>query len=285
MARNPRKMRNYQFRVKKKGRWVWKNLRYHASKLIRGSVIIFISCIALALVGGTGYLMCRLPFFQVKEVNVHGCARIQRERVIQLADLKGKNIISLNLRQVARRIKQERWIEQVVVRRELPDRIEICLKERQAVALVNLDAIWLVDEKGRVFMQVRDDEYFDLPMLTGLSREYLKREPQKANQLIRQALTLVPLVHARIGLSQENISEIHINPDTGFSFYDVESATQVKLGLSDFYEKLERYRKLRGVMNSERTPRVIDLRYKDKILVTLDEVHTNHGSKEVKKNG
>jgi cell division protein FtsQ len=221
----------------------------------------------------------------VKEVNVHGCARIQRERVIQLADLKGKNIISLNLRQVARRIKQERWIEQVVVRRELPDRIEICLKERQAVALVNLDAIWLVDEKGRVFMQVSDDEYFDLPMLTGLSREYLKREPQKANQLIRQALTLVPLVHARIGLSQENISEIHINPDTGFSFYDVESATQVKLGLSDFYEKLERYRKLRGVMNSERTPRVIDLRYKDKILVTLDEVHTNHGSKEVKKNG
>jgi cell division protein FtsQ len=285
MARNPRKMRNYQFRVKKKGRWVWKNLRYHASKLIRGSVIIFISCIALALVGGTGYLMCRLPFFQVKEVNVHGCARIQRERVIQLADLKGKNIISLNLRQVARRIKQERWIEQVVVRRELPDRIEICLKERQAVALVNLDAIWLVDEKGRVFMQVSDDEYFDLPMLTGLSREYLKREPQKANQLIRQALTLVPLVHARIGLSQENISEIHINPDTGFSFYDVESATQVKLGLSDFYEKLERYRKLRRVMDKERTPRVIDLRYKDKIFVTLDAAHTNRGSKEVKKNG
>jgi cell division protein FtsQ len=285
MARNPRKMRNYQFRVKKKGRWVWKNLRYHAPKLIRGSVIIFISCIALALVGGTGYLMCRLPFFQVKEVSVHGCARIQRERVIALSDLKGKNIISLNLRQVARRIKQERWIEQVVVRRELPDRIEICLKERQAVALVNLDAIWLVDEKGRVFMQVSDDEYFDLPMLTGLSREYLKREPQKANQLIRQALTLVPLVHAGIGLSQENISEIHINPDTGFSFYDVESATQVKLGLSDFYEKLERYRKLRRVMDKERTPRVIDLRYKDKILVTLDEVHTNHGSKEVRKNG
>jgi cell division protein FtsQ len=285
MARNPRKMRNYQFRVKKKGRWVWKNLRYHAPKLIRGSVIIFISCIALALVGGTGYLMCRLPFFQVKEVNVHGCARIQRERVIQLSDLKGKNIISLNLRQVARRIKQERWIEQVVVRRELPDRIEICLKERQAVALVNLDAIWLVDEKGRVFMQVSDDEYFDLPMLTGLSREYLKREPQKANQLIRQALTLVPLVHTRIGLSQENISEIHINPDTGFSFYDVESTTQVKLGLSDFYEKLERYRKLRRVMDKERTPRVIDLRYKDKIFVTLDAAHTNRGSKEVKKNG
>jgi len=285
MARNPRKMRNYQFRVKKKGRWVWKNLRHHAPKLIRVSIIIGISCLALSLVGGTGYLMCRSSFFQVKEVSVHGCARIQRERVIELSDLKGKNIISLNLRQVARRIKQERWIEQVVVRRELPDRIEIYLKERQAVALVNLDANWLVDAKGKVFMQVRDNEYFDLPMLTGLSREYLEKDPQKANQLIRQALTLVPLVEARIGLSQENISEIHINPDTGFSFYDVESATQVKLGLSDFYEKLERYRKLRGAMDKEMIPRVIDLRYKDKILVTLDASQTNHGSKEVRKNG
>ena len=286
MAHRPRSMKNYQFRVQKKGRRMWRNICHQAPKLIKGSFLLLISCAILSVLGWIGYLMYQSPFFQVKDIKVHGCAKIQRDRVIELADLKGKNILSLNLRQVARRIKQERWIEHVAVKRELPDRIEIELKERQGVALINLDTICLVDEKGVIFKKVMNGEHFDLPVLTGLSREYLQTDPQKSNQLIRQALALVPLVNARIGLSQEDISEIHIDPDAGFSLFEVKNATQVKLGFSDFYEKLERYRRVREIMAREKTPGVIDLRYKDKILVTWDNTHTAiHGSKEVRKNG
>jgi cell division protein FtsQ len=279
-------MKNYPFRVRKKGRWMWRYLRHQAPKLLKGLILLLISCFTLSIVAGIGYLMYRSPFFQVKEIRVDGCDRIHKNRVIEFSDLKGKNILSLNLREVARRVKQERWIEQVVVKRVLPDRVEICLRERQAVVLINLDTIYLVDGKGMIFRKVRSGEYFDLPVFTGLSREYLQRDPKKSNQLIQQAIALVYLVNERIGLSQDKISEIHIDPDIGFSLFVGKIATQFKLGFSDFHEKLELYKKVREIMDKERMPRVIDLRYKDKILVTLEEIHrTTRGNKEVRKNG
>jgi cell division protein FtsQ len=254
--------------------------------VIKGIFLVFISFGILSILGGIGYLINQSSLFQVRKIKVHGCIRIQRDRVIELADLKGKNILFLNLGKVARRIKQERWIEHVAVKRELPDRIEIEIKERQGIALINLDAIYLVDEKGLVFRKVMDNEHFDLPILTGLNREYLKRNPERSNQLIRQALGLIRLVHTRLGLSPDDVSEISIDLVAGFSLFDFKNATQIKLGISDFYEKLERYRKMRDIMERERVPRIIDLRYKDKILVTWDDTHyAVQGSKEVKKNG
>jgi cell division protein FtsQ len=279
-------MKNYPFKVKKKGRRMWRVLRHRAPKLLKGLILFFIFGLFLSIFGGIGYLMYRSPLFQVKEVRIHGCSRVQRDRVVDLVDLKGKNILSLNLRQVARRIKQERWIDHVVVKRVLPDRIEIDLLERQAVALVNLDSIYLVDEKGIIFRDVRDGEYFDLPVFTGLSRGYLQKDLKKSSQLIKQAIALLFLVDEKIGLSRDKVSEIHIDPDIGFSLFDVENATQIKLGFNDFQEKLERYKRIREVMDRERTPRVIDLRCKDKVFVSLDETkHSVSGNREVKKNG
>jgi cell division protein FtsQ len=272
--------------MQKKGRWIWKNLFHQSPRLINVYRVLLISSLTLSILGVIGYFIYRSPLFQVREIKIHGCSRIQKDRIIRVAELKGKNILSLNLRQVARKIKQEHWIEHVAVKRELPNRIEIEIRERQAIALINLDNIYLVDAKGVIFKKVLKGEHFDLPVLTGLNPEFLQREPEKSGQLIRQALALIPLVNARIGLSERDISEISIDPDTGFSLFDVENVSQVKLGFSDFYERLERYKRVREVMEREKRPRVIDLRYKDKIIVTWDDTRKKiHESKEVRRNG
>jgi len=286
MFHYPQMIKNYQFKVGKKGRRIRRNLHHRAPKLIKGSILLLISCVSLSFLGVMGYLMFRSPFFQIKEVKVYGCSRLQRDRVVEPSDLKGRNILSLNLKQVARKIEQERWIKNVVVKRGLPDRIEIYLRERRPIALINLGDIYLVDEDGIVFRKVKSGEYFDLPILTGLGRKYLQRDPQKFIHLIRQALVLLYLLDEKMGLSQDKISEIHIDGDIGFSLFDVESTTQIKLGFSEFREKLERFKRVKEVMDKEITPRVIDLRYEDKIYVTLDERdNIVHGSKGVRKNG
>ena len=286
MAHASRKVRNYPFKVKKKGRRIWKSLLHHSLGLIKGSAVLVACCLFFSLLGAGGYLLARCPYFQVREVKVFGCRRIPSDRIVELTDLKGRNILCLNLKKVASRIKQERWIEQVMVKRDLPDRIEIHLKERHAKALVNLGEMHLVDETGAVFRRVRKGEYFDLPVFTGLSREYVRRNPQKSISLISQGLSLLDLAASKAGLPPDRISEVHIDPDTGFSLYDVENATQIRLGSTELPEKLARLKRVQCAEEGGNPLRVVDLRCKDKVFVTLDmKKKPAYAAKEVRKDG
>lgn len=279
-------MKNYQFRIKKKGRRILRSLRRQSLGLKRYYWIFFTLILFLSVVIGIGYILFHLPLFQVKEVRISGCLRIPEELIEEIADVKGKNILFINLNQVGMKIKEEEWIERVIIKKMLPDRIDILVKERVAQALINLERLYLVDQNGVIFRKVKKNEHFDLPVLTGLTCEFFRRNPKSSHQLICQALAILSIIDSKMGFSREDISEIHIDPVVGFSIFDVKNATQIKLGFTDFYEKLERFKMLGEIMRKEGSPKIIDLRYQDKVLVTWDNLPDRSKiNKEVKRNG
>jgi len=123
------------------------------------------------------------------------------------------------------------------VKRILPDTIEIQVEERQAAAQLLLDDTCLVDSHGDVFLC--SDQTFDtLPRITGLSREYVLANGQRAAQVVDAALGLLGGLESRGMLRPGAGTHIVAEPAVGLTIDDNATGTQVFLGFDDFEEKL-----------------------------------------------
>lgn len=187
------------------------------------------------------------PRLGVNMINVTGAARLSREEVIGLSKIQeGQNIFSFKAADVASAIKENPWIEEAKVKRSLPDTVEIEVREREPVALIRLDELYVMDSSGVVFKKASVDDSLDLPVVTGLTAEMLKED---ARSLEDRLLALIDVLAEREGFDLAQVSEINVDPVFGLSIYTVEDGVRLEVGLDGFEEKLasfERILKLRG---------------------------------------
>jgi cell division protein FtsQ len=129
------------------------------------------------------------------------------------------------------------------------------------VALLALDALYLVAEDGTAFKKVEDGDPVDLPVITGVDQVGSGSDRALSNSVL---LSAVALLHdyREVGLfRREPIAEIHVEPDAGLSLYIGEDATHVRLGARPYRQKL---RRLRGVLDR------LEKRHDDPAYVYLD---------------
>lgn len=90
-------------------------------------------------------------FLKVNEVQVDGTSRYTPEQIIETAGIQtGDNLFLFNKFEVIRKLKQEYpYLEDVEIRRRLPDTFLIHVTERQPIAYVDAgESRWLVDKHG-----------------------------------------------------------------------------------------------------------------------------------------
>jgi cell division septal protein FtsQ len=145
---------------------------------------------------------------------------------------------------VQHRLEQLPWIEYVSVRRRLPGRYSIDLRERRAVALLAAGELYLVSDEGIAFKPLAASDPADLPVITGVDPN---RRTQDAEGVSSALMSAVALMHdyQDAGLARrEVISEIHVEGDGALSLYVGPDATYVRLGKAPFRQKLERFREV-----------------------------------------
>lgn len=215
--------------------------------------------------------LLRSPYLLVKEVKVKGGQKVSANEVLRLSKINpGSDILTLNLKEISAKIKKNPWIDEVRVSRRFPNQIEIEIKERKPLALINLDTLYLVDSKGIIFKKLEIEEKLDFPVLTGLSWEDLKNNPNLSSYLINKAIYLLNLSKKdnRI-LSWEEISEINLNQTLGLSIFTL-GGTQIKIGSDNFKEKLVQLEKVqKDVEKRFKKAESIDLNYKGRVFVKL----------------
>ncbi len=213
----------------------------------------------------------RSAIFSVRVVDMNPCAHVKGDEVSAI--LKGVargNIWSLSKEEIGRRILSHPFVREVVVRKAFPDKLVVSIEEREPVAMVNLDALYYVDERGNIFKRLTAYDAKNFPILTGFSRDDLaSRDPVTIRNLKK---TIDLLRHAEAGTLNRNISEVHFDAQDGFTLVTRDFGLQLKIGTMDFGEAMRRVEEaIPKLASLGGEKKVVDLKTAGRIFVRSGE--------------
>lgn len=229
--------------------------------------LLFLFFLSLVYSKKTAYfILSRLPYFKLSEVFVKDQFILNGEESLKFTGLKkGTNIFEINISSLAKEIKDRHpEYEDIVVKRILPKRIIVLLKERKPLIQIKMVEYYPVDRNGFVIPRKKKEPYAGLPVIIGIEPEEVVVNRFSHSLKIKKAIELMDLVkkYPWVGkISKINLASIN---DISLFFDD---GLEVKLGshireekfglLSEVLEDLER-RSL--------SPAFVDLRFKDVVI-------------------
>jgi len=181
-------------------------------------------------------------YLAVKDITVIGAERVAPEEIVAASGIvQGQNLFSFSKDEVTSRLKANPWLESVEINREVPGSIEITVRERAAIAIVKLDALYVMDSKGVIFKKYSAEEGLDLPVVTGLSKESLALATENLEERLME---LISVLTNRSGFNITNVSEINIDADHGLSLFTLDEGVRLEVGMGSFEEKLASFEKI-----------------------------------------
>jgi len=238
-------------------------------------VTLLMACVIIvsALLIFTYNFIVVSPYFQLRETVVKGAERISREEILSLAEIKpAQNILTVNLKAMARRIQNNVWVKDVSIKRDLPSKLIIEVRERQPIALIKKDeAFYYIERDGVIFTKLGKDQRTDLPILTGFCR---KGEDNRDR--IRKSIDLLEYLSGYDDISGlKNVSEIYDDRVFGFSLF-TENGMCLLLGFDDYERKLQRLKPVLADLTKRETRGflIIDLNNPHKVTVQGKELPT-----------
>ncbi|MBP1721101.1 MAG: cell division protein [Deltaproteobacteria bacterium] len=238
-------------------------------------VTLLMACVIIvsALLIFTYNFIVVSPYFQLRETVVKGAERIPREEILNLAEIKpDQNILTVNLKAMARRIQGNVWVKDVSIKRDLPSKLIIEVRERKPVALLKKDeAFYYIERDGVIFTKLGKDQRTDLPILTGFCR---KGEDNRDR--IRKSIDLLEYLSSYEEIpGLKNVSEIYDDRVFGLSLF-TDSGMCLLLGFDDFERKLQRLKPILADLTRRETRGflIIDLNNPHKVTVQGKELPT-----------
>jgi len=209
--------------------------------------------------------------FSVRDIDMNRCAYVTRDEVSGiLSGVAQGNIWSLSSRDIGRRLLTHPWVRSVSVRKVFPDRLVVRIEERKPAAMVNLDALYYVDEEGTIFKRLTAYDPKNFPIVTGFSRGELTARDGVTLQNLRKTLELLRSTES--GVLRQNISEVHFDAQEGYTLVTRDSGLQLKIGMMEFREAMKRIEEALPKLSSVGQARgIVDLKTAGRIYVRPGE--------------
>ncbi len=157
-------------------------------------------------------------FLKVAEVQVSGSVRYPATDIIESSGIKtGDNMFLVNKFEVAEKLLSEYpYIEQIKIRRRLPDTFLFEITERVAAAYVVSDGnCWLIDNNAHILERIAPDAEIKVPKISGCevmtpfagSPLVLKNEDQLP--VLREVLTSLRYTEMTESISRVEIDKLY----------------------------------------------------------------------------
>lgn len=223
---------------------------------------------ALTAVAGLVILCLFFPpsFLKVQEVVVLTPPRHLTEfDLIRLSQVKrGDNLAALRLKKVRENILRFPWVREVRLSKRFPGRLLILVEEYQPVALLELEALYLVSNEGVIF---KKSERENLPIITGLTQDDLETK-RSAGGGLPQFISLIRFFETSEILSEIGVSEVRWSRDKGVSVFTKEPAIRLELGEDRWEERAARFGEAwKTIQLTAQRPKIIDLNFEKRIVV------------------
>ena len=176
-------------------------------KIIRTIVLIGI------LIGTLIYILLS-PLFNIKDVTVTGNNKLSKEEIISLSEIRTEeNIFKTSKNDIKNRIKTNPYVENVKIRRKLPDKVEIIVVERVATYMLPFANSYVYINNQGYMLEITSQKA-NLPIITGFStpEENLHEgERLLSEDLVKLGEVLQIIESANANGIQELITKIDIS--------------------------------------------------------------------------
>jgi cell division protein FtsQ len=182
-------------------------------------------------------------YFAVREVAVRHRGRLDADAIRRLAGVEiGTNVWDVDVADAETRLLTNGWIRSAEVRRELPDRVVVHVREHRPAAILAVQdespGLYYVAANGRIFAPVAAGDARDLPFVTGLGRADLGGSGAFGPRAVHRALGLVRHAARTPGLGA--VSEVHVDRKDGLMLMPTRPALPIAIGWADYDAKLAR---------------------------------------------
>ncbi len=226
--------------------------------------------LSLACISGS-QLLTSSPYFGIRNIVVTGIDDDLRQELIKMSGLKeGESLLSIDPAAVKRNIEAHPWVKSALLKKELPHTLHIKAEHEEPVAIVLLGQMYLMDGDGITFKEVEMNDPVDFPVVTGLCTD----DRNNGAYLKQVASFLHAFCSVEAPISEEALSEVHVQEGGALSIYFSTLPFKVVFGKDDFIEKIKCLTRIiehLRVTHRLYQVRSIDLGYRDRAVVAFKE--------------
>ncbi|EJE7234953.1 FtsQ-type POTRA domain-containing protein [Clostridium botulinum] len=122
-------------------------------KRIKRIVVLFIFLISILVT-----LCLKIPYFNIESIEVQGNVNISKELIKDTSTIKtGNNIFYANKRDAIDNISLNPYIEEVKITKKFPNKLQIYVKEREALFYNKVDKDFFIISKNGCLLEKRKD--------------------------------------------------------------------------------------------------------------------------------
>ena len=182
----------------------------------------------LIILSGLIAFLVYSPLFILKHVVINGNSYLTQEEITKIAGVNiGEPLFKLETGEVSQRLLHDLRVESAVVKRVMPDTLEINITERTPLATIACDYGYLdLDRQGKVIASYRNLKKMTIPMITGVKVHDLYVGDDNSDETISQVLKFLAALDTE---SMNQISEINIADRNAITIYTI-NAVQIRLG-------------------------------------------------------
>jgi cell division protein FtsQ len=226
------------------------------------------------VIGGSLWALNRNGFFNLDHIEIILTKNTDQPRFMrplladldrQLEKLRGESLWTVDLEKMNAQIMSLPWVNELQVRRNWPDRLEVRIipKEVKFLFVGKAGQLFPVLEDGTFLNPVSVDSMPDVVLLRG--DEFVQNK-----DLLKKALRALSEIPGEGSFSKKTISEIRYDNKEGFWATLMKDAVRVKMGEDQILLKADRVSQVLDYLDAHRfDARVIDANLTKKVLVRL----------------
>lgn len=214
-----------------------------------------ISCILLLFlaIGGTIYYLTT-PVFNIANIEIFGNEKNSIETYISLSriEIGTTNIFGITGNKIKKNIKENAYAEDVIMKRKLPNTIQLYITERKITYQVAFGTNYLyLDNQG--YILETSEQKKDIPIITGLStiQENVKAGQRLSEDDLLKLNTILKIMnYCKYNAIENEITSIDVTDKDNYIIYFEKDKKIVYLG--DASNLSERLSMLKTILKNEK---------------------------------
>lgn len=194
--------------------------------------IIKFFTLLILIIGGIIFALVS-PIFNITDIQVNNNEQISPETIISLSKLEiGQNLFRFNKSKTIKEIKTNPYIENITIKRKIPNKVEITVEERKRNFNVEfLNGYAYINNQGYI-LEISEQK-LDLPVIQGISTE--QEQIVEGNRLNVQDLEKLETIIQIMNICKDyelydKVTSIDISNKTNYILYMEEEKKTVYLG-------------------------------------------------------
>lgn len=173
-------------------------------------------------------------FFTTRHIDVAGNVRLSRDMVLQYGGLgEGDNSLAISISDVERNLRDTPWVEEASVKRLLPDRFVIRIKERMPSFWIRKDGVlYYANERGEAIAPVESRNFLSLPTLEIL--------PGGEDAVPYLQNLLGDIKNGSLPLEAGAIASVRLSPAQGVEIFLEDREMRLSIAADDWKGNLQR---------------------------------------------